>query len=172
MPRRVSTKKWKNSEKQKYSTRVGSGKLFAVSKTSEIKRIHAARFRLTSIVWKTLSLQGLPRNSRLNVPSMQDCRNIFRRVTYNMVAAVVERMLPLSLRAFMSTVHPPLLGSLLSREEFFDTYLSTYLARKCFTNYRSRDSARYRRDVYPCMYTQHAKRAFTAFGGLYCKQIQ
>lgn len=33
--------------------RASNGKLFAALKTNEIKRIHAARIRLTSTVWKT-----------------------------------------------------------------------------------------------------------------------
>lgn len=46
-------------EEEFRETGVGNGKLFAMSKTRKIKRIHAnPEIRLTSTVWKTLLLPG------------------------------------------------------------------------------------------------------------------
>lgn len=174
---RVSARKRKNFEKQKYPTRVGSGKLFAVSKT-EIKRIHAAQVSFDvhrlenafatgttaeSASWRPLgAVRGLPQYlSACNIQhgatlSDAHCRSVcahpHRQYTLLPLGSSVTR----------------------SSEEFFDTYLPIYFTGKCFANHRSRDSARVYRylRVYTCIYTRRAKRAFTAFGGLYCKQIQ
>lgn len=175
---RVSARKQKNFEKQKHLTRVGSGKLFAVSKT-EIKRIHAAQVSFDvhrlenafatgtaaeSASWRPLgAVRDLPQYlSTYNIQQVQRCR---MHIAVQFARTLID-----------STPSYPLDRALLGlvRNSLIPTYLPIYFTGKCFANHRSRDSARVYRylRVYTCVYTRRAKRAFTAFGGLYCKQIQ
>lgn len=128
------------SENKNIRQEPGNGKLFAVWNASEIKRIHAARIRLTSIVWKMPRCEEgrgrePPRNPRLDVPCAARERgggcNIFQRATHTYTPTVRYSggcatfcRTPLTVCARLYVLPSlPLNRALLSREEFFDTYL-------------------------------------------------
>lgn len=157
-PERVSVK---NSGEEFRETKTsdenrGSGKSFAVSKTNEIKRIHAARIRLTSIVWKTgeegddcrgIRVLTSPRYGTGLLQYLSRACNI----QDNGGCATLLNARSVYARPCRRYPVVPFPSRIERYSVVRNSLIPTYLPGKHFTNHRSRDSARYLWDMYMCM---------------------